>query len=77
MSKILKSIHPDDDLHYEKMGLRRDGVEIWEDGARVDGSKGTYEWWYFDSHYPDGTILVIFMFSKNPINSSIVISKIF
>ena len=68
MKKIRRSIHPDDDLHYEKMGLQRNQVELWEDGARVDGSKGTYEWWYFDSHYPDGTILVIFMFSKNPIS---------
>jgi len=34
---------------------------------RTDGSKGTYEWWYFDSHYPDGTILVIFFYSKSPI----------
>ena len=39
MSKIKKSIHPDDDAHYEKMGLKRNEVEIWEDGARVDGSK--------------------------------------
>ena len=68
MRKIKKSIHPDDTLHYEKLGLRRDKVELWEDGARVDGSRGTYEWWYFDSHYPDGTVLVIFMFSKNPIS---------
>jgi len=66
--KIKKSIHPDDDLHYKKMGLKRDAVEIWEDGARVDGSKGCYEWWYYDSHYPDGTVLVIFFFSKMPIN---------
>ena len=43
MSNIKNSIHPDDDLHYEKMGLKRDTVELWEDGARVDGSKGTYE----------------------------------
>ena len=68
MKKIQKSIHPDDDLHYQTMGLSRDRVELWEDGARVDGSKGTYEWWYYDSHYPDGTILVIFLFSKNPIS---------
>ncbi len=68
MSKVRKSIHPDDDFHYEKMGLRRDHVELWEDGARVDGSKGTYEWWYYDSHYPDGTILVLFFFSKMPIS---------
>ena len=64
MKKIQMSIHPDDDLHYNEMGLTRNRVELWEDGARVDGSKGTYEWWYYDSHYPDGTILVIFMYSK-------------
>lgn len=68
MSKIKKSVHPDDDLHYEKMGLRRDRVELWEDGARVSGAKGEYEWWYFDSHYPDGTILVIIFYSKMPIS---------
>ena len=67
MSKMLKSIHPDDDLHYEKMGLDRNSVELWEDGSRVDGNRGEYEWWYFDSHYPDGTVLVIFFYSKMPI----------
>ena len=70
MSIVKKSIHPDDDVHYDRMGLKRDTVEIWEDGARVDGSKGTYEWWYYDSHYPDGTILVIFMYLKNPIHAN-------
>ena len=67
MKKIRKSIHPDDAAHYQSMGLKKDIVELWEDGMRTDGSKGTYEWWYFDSHYPDGTILVIFFFSKSPI----------
>jgi len=65
--KILPAIHPDDDLHYEKLGLRRGEVQLWEDGMRTDGSRGTYEWWYFDSHYPDGTILVLQYFSKSPI----------
>lgn len=41
MAKILKSIHPDDDYHYQKMGLTKDLVQIWEDGARVDGKKAT------------------------------------
>ena len=68
MSKIKKSIHPDDDAHYAAMGLKRDEVELWEDGSRVDGSKGCYEWWYYDSHYPDGTVLVIFFYSKMPID---------
>ena len=67
MKKIQKSIHPDDLLHYEQMGLKKNEVELWEDGSRVDGSKGSYEWWYYDSHYPDGTVLVLFFFSKMPI----------
>lgn len=68
MKKIQKSIHPDDDIHYKKMGLKKNEVEPWEDGARVDGSKGNYEWWYYDSHYPDGTVLVIIFYSKMPIS---------
>ena len=68
MKNILNSIHPDDDLHYKSMGLKRGQVELFEDGSRVDGSRGSYEWWYFDSHYPDGTVLVLFMYSKNPIS---------
>jgi len=68
MKKILNSIHPDDTAHYESMGLTKGTVELWEDGMHTDGSKGTYEWWYFDSHYPDGTIVVIFFFSKSPIS---------
>lgn len=68
MAKIKKSVHPDDGLHYEKMGLKRGVVEPWEDASRVDGSRGSYEWWYFDSHYPDGTVLVLFLFSKMPID---------
>ena len=67
MAKIRMAIHPDDDAHYSSMGLTRGIVEPWEDGMRTDGSRGTYEWWYFDSRYPDGTILVIFFFSKSPI----------
>ncbi|MBQ7318957.1 MAG: hydroxyneurosporene dehydrogenase [Clostridia bacterium] len=68
MKNIKKSIHPDDAAHYAAMRLDRHEVALWEDGSRVDGSKGCYEWWYYDSHYPDGTVLVIFFFSKMPID---------
>ncbi len=36
----------------------------WEDGLRTDGSPGTYEWWYFDSHLSDGSTLVIVFYTK-------------
>ena len=41
MAKIQAAIHPDDALHYNKFGLTRNKVEIWEDGMRTDGSKGS------------------------------------
>ena len=67
MAKILHSIHPDDEAHYKSMGLNKNSIELWEDGMRTDGSKGTYEWWYSDMHFADGTIMVIIFFSKSPI----------
>ena len=30
MKKIRSAIHPDDDLHYQKLGLTRNKIEIWE-----------------------------------------------
>ena len=68
MKKIQRAIHPDEDMYYERLGIKRGVIELREDGARVGGAKGEYEWWYFDSHYPDGTILVIFFYSKMPID---------
>ena len=67
MSRVLKSIHPDDDQHYKSMGLTRGIVEPWEDGLRTAGVKDEYEWWYSDAHFPDGTIMVVIFFSKSPI----------
>jgi len=46
---------------FEKFGLKKDKKEIWEDGQRLvekDFKKGQYEWWYFDGHLDDGSIIV-------------------
>lgn len=51
--------------HYEKLGLKKNHIEMWEDGMRTDGSEDTYEWWYFDSHLSDGSKLVIVFFTKH------------
>ena len=40
-------------------------IFLFELGMRL--FQQSHEWWYFDSHYPDGTILVIFFFTKSPI----------
>lgn len=50
--------------HYRRFGLDPDHIGPWEDGMRTDGSRGTYEWWYFDTHLDDGSKLVITFYTK-------------
>jgi hypothetical protein len=52
------------DAEYAAYGLTRK-VERWEDGARTDNRAGTYEWWYFDAHLADGSVLVIVFQNKD------------
>lgn len=48
-----------EDEDYARLGLKRGVIEPWEDGMRTSGGRGSFEWWYFDSHLDDGTSLVI------------------
>jgi hypothetical protein len=52
---------PDD---YARIGIERRAIKPWEDGMRTDGSRGTYEWWYFDAHLDDGAKLVVVFLTK-------------
>ena len=54
------------DEHYRRLGVSKDHIELWEDGMRTDGGKGTYEWWYFDAYLNDGSKLAI-TFRTKPI----------
>jgi predicted secreted hydrolase len=54
-----------DDADYERLGLSRDAVAPWEDGARTDNRRGTYEWWYFDALLNDGSSLVVVFMNKD------------
>jgi CrtC N-terminal lipocalin domain len=49
---------------YERLHIKKGEIEPWEDGFRTDGSKGTYEWWYFDAHLSDGSKTVIVFYTK-------------
>jgi hypothetical protein len=49
---------------YNKLGIQRE-TAIWEDGMRTHGGEGTYEWWYFDAEYMDGTKVVVVFYTKN------------
>src|SRR5438132_372404 len=53
---------------YERLGMKKEHIEPWEDGLRTDGGKGTYEWWYFDAHLSDGSKTVIVFYTKELAN---------
>lgn len=48
--------------------LAREGlsetVQLWEDGLRTDTGRGSFEWWYFDAHFDDGSTAVIVYLTK-------------
>ena len=48
--------------------------EKWEDGMRTTGEKGSFEWWYFDTHLEDGSTIVIIFYTKhfNKINKPLL-----
>ena len=56
---------PDD---FERLGIDRVAIAVWEDGLRTDGGPGSYEWWYFDATLDDGSTLVIAFFTKQMID---------
>ena len=49
---------------YAWLGLEPRAIKVWEDGMRTDGSRGTYEWWYFDANLDDGAKLVVVFLTK-------------
>jgi CrtC N-terminal lipocalin domain len=53
------------DADYARLGLARNSINPWEDGARTDDRPGSYEWWYFDAHLNDGSKLVVVFMDKD------------
>ncbi|MBN9173874.1 MAG: hypothetical protein J0I70_06945 [Microbacterium sp.] len=48
------------------LGLKAGTVELWEDGYRAAAAAdSTFEWWYFDCQFDDGSTLVV-TFSNKP-----------
>jgi len=54
---------------FAQIGIARDRIEPWEDGARTDGRPGTYEWWYVDAVLDDGSTLVVGFYNKEYSNT--------
>ena len=43
-------------------------VEPWEDSLRTDPTGNSFEWWYFDASFSDGSTAVIVFSTKNILN---------
>jgi predicted secreted hydrolase len=50
---------------YQRLGLSHSTIAPWEDGARTDSGRGSFEWWYFDAHLDDGAALVVMFMNKD------------
>ncbi|MGO4185256.1 hypothetical protein AB4Z17_29230 [Paenibacillus sp. TAF43_2] len=62
MNKSVTLAHKIED--YKRIGITKEPA-VWEDGMRTDGQAGSYEWWYFDAEYTDGTKIVVVFYTKN------------
>jgi hypothetical protein len=50
-----------------KYDARIEPLPLSEDGIKMKkGSRGMYEWWYFDAHLDSGHTLVVFFHASNP-----------
>ncbi|MCR8658656.1 hypothetical protein [Paenibacillus endoradicis] len=49
---------------YKRLGIKKEPA-IWEDGIRTNGQAGSFEWWYFDAEYKDGTKIVVVFYTKD------------
>ena len=52
-----------DQKYYDILGISHEPSPR-EDGMHTSGKEKTYEWWYFDSEYADGTKIVAVFFTK-------------
>ena len=48
------------------MGKDIQDAQIWEDGLRTDPDKKSFEWWYVDANFSDGSTIVVTFYTKSP-----------
>lgn len=54
-----------DDETYRKLNIHPTEPQPKEDGMRTDGREGSFEWWYTDAEFEDGTTVVTTFYTKN------------
>jgi hypothetical protein len=54
-------------VHYQRLNLDPSLIQPWEDGLRTDPAKRSFEWWYYDCRFDDGTRITVEFHTKPPI----------
>ncbi|WP_431969849.1 lipocalin-like domain-containing protein [Nocardia sp. bgisy134] len=62
----MKSVVGRTENHYRRANVVPGVVAPREDGLRTRAADGTFEWWYFDGHLEDGSVLTIEFHTKPP-----------
>lgn len=65
MTKAQMARLADTDDDFARFNVKRNMPEPKEDGLRSTGGKDTFEWWYTDADFEDGTTVVVIFFTKN------------
>ncbi len=68
MKKQVLASYTPEDMQYEGLAAV---PEVWEDGLRTDPAPSFFEWWYFDSHFDDGSTAVIVFYTKSMLNRQV------
>lgn len=64
MSTRMNARFADEIKDYQRFGIAKE-PSYSEDGMRTHGGKGSFEWWYTDATFKDGTAVVVIFFTKN------------
>jgi hypothetical protein len=58
---------------YAFASVREDCIDVWEDGMRIkDPAPGSYEWWYVDGHFKDGSLLSVAFHNRKEADGSLL-----
>jgi len=52
------------DSDYAALNIERDNIKRREDALRTSGRSGTFEWWYTDFLFQDGTAVIVTFYTK-------------
>lgn len=53
---------------YTRLGLEQMQPQSWENGLRTEGGEGSFEWWYTEASFEDGSSVALTFYTKKRID---------